>query len=97
MANQSKLVYNIDLDSDTELEDSDMEEFGLHAILKKNIMNNVLYHVMIWGAICADRIGLLVVWDKEWWNITSKAYVEHITKPALIPWYNRQRMYSFPI
>ena len=51
---------------------------------------------MVWGAICADRIGPLVIWDKSWGNITSKAYVEHITEPVLVPFYNQQRMYSFP-
>lgn len=31
-------------------------------------------HVMVWPAICADRLGPLVIWDKNWGNITSKAY-----------------------
>ena len=55
-----------------------------------------LTHIMVWGAICADRIGPLVIWDKEWGNITSKAYVEHITDPVLAPFYQRQLIHSFP-
>ena len=50
-----------------------------------------LLHVMVWGAICADRIGPLVVWNKTWGNVTSKAYVEHVTEPVLVPFYNRQQ------
>lgn len=39
---------------------------------------------MIWGSICSDWIGPLVIWDKSWGKITSKAYVKHITEPAIL-------------
>lgn len=51
---------------------------------------------MIWSSICADRVGPMVVWNKTWGNITSKAYVEHVTEPVLAPFYRRQQIYSYP-
>ena len=35
-------------------------------------------HVMVWGAVCADRPGPLIIWDKNWGRgggITSKAQI----------------------
>ena len=54
-----------------------------------------LLHVMIWGAICADRIGQLV-WNKSWGKIASKSYVKHISEPAIAPFYELERNRSWP-
>ena len=51
---------------------------------------------MIWGSIVADRIGPLVVWEKSWGKITSKAYVQHITEPIIGPFYNSEIQRSWP-
>ena len=53
-------------------------------------------HVMVWGAIIADRLGPLVIWDKSWGNITSKAYVEHITRPVLAPFNDKEKLLCWP-
>lgn len=51
---------------------------------------------MIWGSIVADRMGPLVVWDPTWGKITSNAYVEHITKPIIAPFYEQETLLSWP-
>lgn len=55
-----------------------------------------LLHVMIWGSICSDRIGPLVIWDKSWGKITLKSYVKHITEPAILPFYESEMTHSWP-
>ena len=69
------------------------EEFNEHCLVPRF---QRLAHVMVWGAIVADRMGPLVVWDSSWGKITSKAYVEHITKPVIGPFYDKELYHSWP-
>lgn len=55
-----------------------------------------LLHVMVWGGICADRVGPLVIWNKSWGKITAKSYVKHISEPAIVPFYELERNHSWP-
>ena len=55
-----------------------------------------LSHVMVWGAIVADRTGPLVVWDNSWGKICSQSYLTHITRPVLAPFYEKETYHSWP-
>lgn len=45
---------------------------------------------MIWGCMIGEELGPMVIWDKEWGNIPSKSYVEHILEEEIAPFYREK-------